>query len=108
MALQQELTLEDYLLIIRRKRRMIIIPAILGALTGYLICLAVPTKYTSPTAVLVERPTVPDNYVKPVVSEDLNQRLASMQGQILSRTRLQHLVEEFNLFKKDANRVPTE
>src|SRR5260370_42681238 len=58
--------------------------------------------------VLVEEPVVPDNYVKPVVSEDLNQRLASMQGQILSRTRLQHLVEQFNLFKKDANRFPTE
>src|SRR5713101_1657055 len=108
MALQRELTFEDYLLILRRKRRMIIIPAILGALAGYLICLAVPTKYTSHTAVLVERPTVPDNYVKPVVSEDLNQRLASMQEQILSRTRLQHLVEQFGLYAKDTKRVPME
>jgi len=58
--------------------------------------------------VLVEQPLVPDNYVKPVVSRDLNQRLASMQEQILSRTRLQHLVEDFGLYKKDVNRVPME
>src|SRR6266852_1167655 len=108
MALEKELTFEDYLLILRRKRRMIIIPAILGALAGYLICLVLPTKYTSHTTVLVERPTVPDNYVKPVVNEDLNQRLASMQEQILSRTRLQHLVEQFGLSAKDAKRVPME
>src|SRR5207245_2062774 len=58
--------------------------------------------------VLVEEPIVPDSYVKPVVNEDVNQRLASMQGQILSRTRLQHLVEQFNLYKKDVGRVPRE
>ncbi len=108
MTLQRELTLQDYLPILRRKHRMIIIPAILGALAGYLICLALPAKYTSHTAVLVEQPTVPDNYVKPVVSEDLNQRLASMQEQILSRTRLQHLVEQFGLYAKDTKRVPME
>src|SRR5256886_15473022 len=51
---------------------------------------------------------VGDSYVKPVMSEDLNQRLASMKEQILSRTRLQHLVEKFGLYKKDANSLPME
>lgn len=108
MVLQREFSFEDWLAALRRRRRLIIIPALLGAAAGYLLCRVLPVRYTSHTMVLVEEPVVPDNYVKPVVSEDLNQRLASMQGQILSRTRLQHLVEEFNLFKKDANRVPTE
>ena len=108
MVLQREFSFEDWLAALRRRRRLIIIPALLGAAAGYLLSRVLPVRYTSHTMVLVEEPVVPDNYVKPVVSEDLNQRLASMQGQILSRTRLQHLVEEFNLFKKDANRVPTE
>jgi polysaccharide chain length determinant protein (PEP-CTERM system associated) len=42
-----------------------------------------------------------------VVSDDLNRRLASMQGEILSRTRLQHLVEQFGLYK-DVNQAPME
>src|SRR5258708_33538768 len=108
MVLQREFSFEDWLAALRRRRRLIIIPALLGAAAGYLLSRVLPVRYTSHTMVLVEEPVVPDNYVKPVVSEDLNQRLASMQGQILSRTRLQHLVEQFNLFKKDANRVPTE
>ncbi len=109
MAIRRELSFDDYLAILQRRRLLIIIPVILCAAAGYLLCLVLPPRYTSHTAVLVEQPTVPDNYVKPVVSEeDLNQRLASMQEQILSRTRLQHLVEQFGLYKKDSKRVPME
>jgi len=99
MTLQRELTLEDWLAALRRRRWFVIIPAILGAVAGYALSLYLPKKYTSHTSILIEQPTVPDNYVKPVVSEDLSQRLASMQEQILSRTRLQHLIEQFGLYK---------
>jgi len=43
--------------------------------------------------VLVAQPAVGPDYVKPVVTEDLNHRLASMKEQILSRTRLQPSLE---------------
>ncbi len=99
MTLQRELSLEDWLAALLRRRWLVIIPAILGAVAGYALSLYLAKKYTSHTSILVEQPTVPDNYVKPVVSEDLGQRLASMQEQILSRTRLQHLVEQFGLYK---------
>lgn len=108
MPKQKELTLEDYVAILRRRRWLIIVPAVLGATIGYALSLALPARYTSHTVVLVERPIVPDSYVKPVVSEDLNQRLASMQEQILSRTRLQHLVEQFGMYKEDVSKVPME
>jgi len=108
MAIHRELTFEDYVAILRRRRWLLIIPAILGAAAGYLVSLVLPSRYTSHTMVLVEQPAVPDSYVKPVVSEDLNQRLASMQEQILSRTRLQDIVERFGLQGKDANRAQME
>jgi protein tyrosine kinase modulator len=110
MALRRELTFEDWLTTLHRRRWLVIIPAVLGAVAGYALSLYLPKKYTSHTSILVEQPTVPDSYVKPVVSEDLGQRLASMREQILSRTRLQHLVEQFGLYKTDAiaKRVPME
>lgn len=108
MAKPKELTLEDYLAILRRRRWLVILPAIVGIVAGYTLSRTTPPRYTSHTVVLVEQPIVPDTYVKPVVSEDLNQRLASMQEQILSRTRLQHLVEQFGMYKEDANNVPME
>jgi len=108
MAKRRELTFEDYLKILRRRYPLLILPAILGATIGYALSLALPARYTSHTVVLVEQPMVPDSYVKPVVSEDLNQRLASMQEQILSRTRLQHLVEQFGMYKEDVSKLPME
>jgi len=108
MAKQRELTFEDCLAILKRRRWLIILPVVLGATAGYALSRALPARYTSHTVVLVEQPTVPDSYVKPVVSEDLNQRLASMQEQILSRTRLQRLVEQFGMYKEDVRTVPME
>ena len=78
MPLRRELTSEDYLAILRRRRWLIIIPAILGATCGCILSLVLPKKFTSHTTILIEQPAIPDSYVKPVVSEDLNQRLASM------------------------------
>ena len=108
MAVQPERSVEDWLAILRRRFWWLLIPAIPCAVAGFLLSLVLPKQYTSHTRVLVEAPIVPDSYVKPVVSDDLNRRLASMQGEILSRTRLQHLVEQFGLYKKDVNQAPIE
>ena len=82
---------------------------ILGCGTlGLLAALLLPKRYTSETVVLVTQPTVPTDYVKPVVSDDLNRRLASMKEQILSRTRLQPIIEKFGLYAQDRERVHME
>ena len=78
-----------------------------GAL-GLLAAAVLPKRYTSQTLVLVDQPTVPTEYVRPVVSEELNHRLASMQEQILSRTRLQPIIEKFGLYAQDRGRVHIE
>jgi len=108
MTIRRELAFEDYLLILRRHRWLIIVPAIVATLSGYTLSLYLPKNYISQTVILVEQPIIPDSYVRPVVNEDLNQRLASMKEQILSRTRLQHLVDQFSLYRSDVMRVPME
>ncbi len=104
----RQLTFDDYLAILRRRRWVLAIPAVLGAVIAYLISLTLPNQYTSQTLVLVTQPTVPESYVKPVVTEDLNQRLATMQEQILSRSRLEPIIQRFGLYKDEINRVPME
>jgi polysaccharide chain length determinant protein (PEP-CTERM system associated) len=108
MGGRRELSADEWLKILWRRRQMLLLPAVLGALLGLGVATVLPKQYTSHTTVLVEEPVVPDSYVKPVVSDDLNQRLASMQGQILSRTRLQSLVEHLHLYPRDAGKVPME
>ena len=75
----------------------------LGPIIGYGISLKLPSRYTSQTLVLVEEQKVPDTFVKPVITDLLDQRLATMQEQILSRSRLQPIVERFGLFADKRN-----
>ncbi len=69
----------------------------LGAV-GLTASLVLPKKYTSSTLVLVEQPTVPKDLIRPVITDDLNQRMASMKAQILSRSRLEMIITKFNLY----------
>jgi polysaccharide chain length determinant protein (PEP-CTERM system associated) len=92
------LTMEDYGAILKRRWWIIVIPAVVLPIIAVAIAFVIPAQYVSQTLVLVEQQTVPDEYVKPVVSEDLTARLASMKEQILSRARLTPIIERFNLF----------
>src|SRR5277367_5290737 len=92
------LTLQDYTAILKKRWWIIAIPAIIFPIVGYGVTFLVQPQYVSQTLVLVEQQKVPESYVKAVVTEDLSQRLASMREQILSRSRLQPIIERFNLF----------
>ena len=67
-----------------------------------------PKRFTSQTLVLVDQQTVSPDLVKPVVTEATNQRLASMQEQILSRSHLQPIIEKFGLYASDRDSVHME
>src|ERR1700734_4055634 len=91
------LVVEDYFAILKRRGWMILIPALLAPIIAVGISYRMSPIYTSQTLVLIEPQTVPDTYVKPIIAEDLDSRLASMKEQILSRSRLEPIIERFNL-----------
>lgn len=92
---------DDYIKILRRRLRVILIPALVGAALGYLVTLVIPAEYTSRSLILIESPTVPEAMVPTVSTEDLFTRLATMQEQIESRSRLQPLIERYDLYKSE-------
>ncbi len=88
----------DYAAIAKRRAFYIVLPVIVCAAIALGISYFISPRYVSQTLVLIEQPKVPDNYVKPVITSDLDDRLASMKEQILSRSRIQPIIEKFNLF----------
>ena len=44
---------------------------------------------------------IPESYVQPTVSARLEDRLASLNQQILNRTRLEQIIREFNLYPQE-------
>jgi uncharacterized protein involved in exopolysaccharide biosynthesis len=94
----RELTIEDYAEILKRRILLILGSALLFLGIGLGISYMLPPRYVSQTLVLIEQQKVPEDYVKPVVNEDLNARLASMKEQILSRSRIEPIIDRFNLY----------
>lgn len=92
------LGIEDYTRILKKRWWMIAIPALILPIVAYAASYLVDPQYLSQTLVIVQQQKVPDNYVKPVIAEDLTGRLASMREQILSRSRLEPIITRFNLF----------
>ena len=96
---------QHYLGIVRRRHLHFLIPLFLGWLAVWGSSWFVPVRYKSSTLILVEQPTMPKDYVVPNVNEDLQGRLQNITQQILSRTRLQRIVDELNLYSKDRPRL---
>ena len=89
----RELTMDDYLAMLRRRMKVILVPALLAPLAGFAVSYLFSAKYTSQSLVLVEGQKVPEGIVQPVVTEDLTERIATLQQQVLSQTQLQPMIE---------------
>jgi succinoglycan biosynthesis transport protein ExoP len=95
----EALDLQRYLSVIRRRHPHFLIPLLLGWLAVWGASWVLPARYKSSTLILVEQPTMPKNYVEPNVSDDLQDRLQSIQQQILSRTRLLMIIDKLHLYE---------
>jgi polysaccharide chain length determinant protein (PEP-CTERM system associated) len=95
----REFTMDDYLAMLRRRIKVILIPALVAPLAGFLVSYFFAAKYTSNSLVLVVGQKVPEGIVQSVVTQDLAQRIATLQQQVLSQERLQPMVERLGLAK---------
>ncbi|HTS69421.1 MAG TPA: Wzz/FepE/Etk N-terminal domain-containing protein, partial [Terriglobia bacterium] len=94
--------LSDYWDIFVRRRWWIIIPAIVIAGGTVGVVSKLPKVYRSQTTILVEPQKVPSDFVKPTVTTDVNNRLQIISQEILSRTHLQRIIDEYGLYKNES------
>jgi polysaccharide chain length determinant protein (PEP-CTERM system associated) len=104
MVRDGEISLEDVRRVVRRFWWIPLITIPVCTIFAFVATKILPKRYTSQTVVLVDPPAVSADIVKPVVPQDLGPQLASMKQQILSRTRLEPVIEKFGLYQKDRRR----
>jgi len=97
--------LQRYLGIVRRRHLQFLIPLFLGWAIVWGASWVLAPVYRSGTLILVEQPTMPKDYVTPNVNDDLQDRLRSITQQILSRTRLLHIIDQLNLYADSHNQL---
>jgi len=92
---------EDVLQILKTRIWMLLVPfAIIAAATAVWVHRQ-PDQYRSETVILVVPQRVPESYVRSTVTTRIEDRLQSLVQQILSRTRLERIVNDFDLYAKE-------
>jgi len=102
----QEIGAKDIVAIVRRRFMLIFLLAVIGGGLGFGAARVLPKRYTSKTLVLVQQPEAQP--ITPVATDNVNQRLATMQQQILSTARLEPVIRDLNLYQRDIGRLPME
>jgi len=89
---------EDILEIAWRHRWQLVVPLVVISIATMVWSQRLPDRYRSQAVVLIVPPRVPQNYVRPTVTRGLQDRLEGMRQEILSRTRLERIITEFDLY----------
>jgi polysaccharide biosynthesis transport protein len=84
--------------VIRQRYLLILIPALLCAAAGVAAAFLLPTVYRSSATMLVESPQLPDDVVGGLDMDIVDQRIAKIRQQVLSRPRLVELIQKHRLY----------
>ena len=77
-----------------RRPRLLLLPWAGVVLMSIVALFVLPPKYMSSTLILVESEKVPESFIAKVATGDRSQRLEAVRPEILSRTRLERVLEE--------------
>jgi polysaccharide chain length determinant protein (PEP-CTERM system associated) len=101
-------TPEFILHVARRYRKALAASTLVGLLGGFVYAVWLPNRFRSETLILVVPQRVPEAYVRSTVTTPIEDRLRSLTQQIMSRTRLERIIEDFNLYASERGELPME
>jgi polysaccharide chain length determinant protein (PEP-CTERM system associated) len=87
-----------YLTLVSRRRWFIIVPFCLAVIVGMVLTVKLPKIYEANTLILVQPQRVPEKMVAAVVDSDIENRISTLSQQIMSRSNLERVIDQFKLF----------
>ena len=85
--------------LIVKRRWIIAIPFCLAMIVGIGLAIKLPRIYEASTLILIQPQKVPQEYVQSIVTTDPGERISTLSQQIMSRTNLEKIIDEFKLFQ---------
>lgn len=89
--------------VLLRRRWYIVIPLCISLTLGLFSTLIATKTYEASTLILVQQQSVPTEYVRSVVTSSINQRINTISQQILSRSNLEKIIDQFGLYENSKN-----
>ena len=103
---EKSFNIHDYIEILLRRIWYIVIPFVIVLAGACIYAFTSHKEYRASTLILVTPQKVPEAFVRPTVTSKIEDRLQSISQEIMSRTRLERVIQEFNLYSDLRNKAP--
>ena len=91
-----------------RRKWCIIIPLAISIVASYGYFKSLPKIYKATTTILVLPQKIPESYVRSTITTSVSDQLNTISQEILSRTRLEKVIQTLNLYPELRQKVPME
>jgi protein tyrosine kinase modulator len=101
-------TPEEIIRIAAKRAWLIVITVAVGAGAAVMVSRRLPNKFRSETLIMLIPQRIPEAYVKGAITARIEDRLNTLEDQILSRSRLERIIEDLDLYRALRKRLPME
>jgi polysaccharide chain length determinant protein (PEP-CTERM system associated) len=108
VATEKPFEIHDYIQMGLRRKWYIVLPLVASVAVSFGVYKYLPKIYRATTVILVQPQRVPESYVRSTITEEVTGRLNTISQEILSRTRLEQVIHEFNLYPELQGKAPME
>ena len=102
------MSLKDYIGAFRRRRRLILLTGMGVLMVALPLAFLWPPTYKSTATILIEQQEIPSDLVHSTITSYADQRIETIKQQVMSRTTLWKLVEQFDLYHDARKNSPAE
>ena len=89
---------EQIVKVLARRAWLILLLVVLGTGVALEISRRLPDLYRSETVIMLEPQRVPDEYIKSIAPIGITDQFATLQSQVLSRSRLERIINDLSLY----------
>jgi polysaccharide chain length determinant protein (PEP-CTERM system associated) len=95
---------EDIIQILWRRKWFIILPTLLSGVSVFAYTRTLPNKYRSETLVMIQPQRVREDLIRSAAVENPADRIQTITQQVMSRTRLEAIITDLNLYEEERRR----
>lgn len=107
MATEYELTLNDYLSIMRRRAPYLIGIAVVVFLASIITAIVIPPTFLATGTIMVESQQIPDNIVASAIRTEIEERISIIRERVLTRDSLLRIANKYGLSKEGSTTSTT-
>jgi len=105
---QPQLNIQQYIQLVIRRKWLIIFTAIPVLILGALYCLFTPEIFKATALIVAVPQKVPEAYIRSTVTDQGDERIRGILREITSRTALEKLIKQFDLYPEMRKKYPLE